>query len=114
MKESELYRQVMQGVDVQAAAAAFWANNPSSSSPQSIRQSVAQSLQVSRSRLPRQPRASSSITPSIHRPHVLAGDRLLVWSTPAGQEWQAELEKNFPDASLFRLFQVCRLALSLF
>jgi hypothetical protein len=102
MKETELYRQVMQGVDVQAAAAAFWADNP----PSSIRQSVAQSLQVSRTRIPRPPRPSSSFTPSIHRPHVLASDRLLVWSTPAGQDWQADLEKNFPDASIFCLFQV--------
>jgi len=102
MKETELYRQVMQGVDVQAAAAAFWADNP----PSSICQSVAQSLQVSHTRTPRPPRPSSSFTPSIHRPHVLTSDRLLVWSTPAGQDWQADLEKNFPDASIFRLFQV--------
>ncbi|KAG1731061.1 uncharacterized protein EDB91DRAFT_1206726, partial [Suillus paluster] len=106
MKESELYCQVMQGVNVHAAMAAFWANNPSSSVSSSVCQSVAQSLQVSRTRLPRPPRASSSITPSEHRLHVLASDRLLVWSTPAGQEWQAELEKNFPNASLFHLFQV--------
>ncbi|KAG0694084.1 hypothetical protein DFH29DRAFT_985347 [Suillus ampliporus] len=74
MKETDLYCQVMQGIDVQAAATAFWANNP----PSSIRESVAQSLQVSRTCLPRPPRASSSINPSEYRPHVLASDRLLV------------------------------------
>ncbi|KAG2348666.1 hypothetical protein BDR05DRAFT_972953 [Suillus weaverae] len=83
MKESELYCQVMQGVDVQAAAAAFWANNPSSAVSTSIRQSVAQSLQVSHSHLPRPLRASSSITPSEHQLHVLASDHLFIWSTPA-------------------------------
>jgi hypothetical protein len=110
MKESELYQQVMQGMDVQAAAAACWANNPPSSASPSICQSVAQSLQVSCTRIPCPPRASSSITPSELRPHVLASDQLLVWYTPADQEWQTELEKNFPDASLFHLFQVRHLA----
>ncbi|KAG1735978.1 hypothetical protein EDB19DRAFT_1580755, partial [Suillus lakei] len=54
----------------------------------------------------RAPRASSSITPSQHRPPVLASDRLLLWSTPAGQDWQSTLEDKYPNSSLFRLFQV--------
>jgi hypothetical protein len=69
-------------------------------------------LQVSRSRTPRFPRASSQITPSGHRPLVLASDRLLLWSTPSGQDWQAALEEKYPNSSLFRLFQVHHLAFS--
>jgi len=102
MNESELYRRIMQGVDVEAAAASFWASHP----PSTIRQSVSQSLQVSRTRTPRPPRASSIITPSQHRPHVLASDRLLLWSTPSGLDWQTELEQKYPNSSIFRLFQV--------
>lgn len=106
MKENELYRRVMQGVDIDAAAASFWAAHP----PSSVRSSVSQSLQVSRSRAPHAPRASSHITPSEHRPLVLASDRLLLWSTPSGQSWQADLESKYPNSSLFRLFQVRPLA----
>jgi hypothetical protein len=102
MNENELYRRIMQGVDVEAAAASFWASHP----PSTIRQSVSLSLQASRSRTPRPPRPSSSITPSQHRPHVLASDRLLLWSTPSGMDWQASLEQKYPNSSLFRLFQV--------
>lgn len=109
MKESELYRRVMQGVDADAAAASFWAAHP----PSTIRTSVSQSLQQSRPRTPRAPRPSSSIAPSEHRPSVLASDRLLLWSTPAGQDWQSVLEQKYPDSSLFRLFQVRLLASAL-
>ena len=89
-----MYREFMRGIDVQAAANAFWADAPSST-PTSLRVSVAHSLQTSRSRTPR-PRVGSHISPSLHRPPVLGSDRLLLWSTPAGLDWQADLEQNFP------------------
>ncbi|KAG2041577.1 hypothetical protein BDR03DRAFT_856189 [Suillus americanus] len=92
----------MQGVNVDTAAASFWAAHP----PSSVRTSVSQSLQQSRPRTPHTPHASSNITPSEHRPPVLASDHLLLWSTPAGQDWQSVLEQTYPDSFLFRLFQV--------
>lgn len=103
MQESELYREFMKGVNVQAASDEFWAGV--ASSPMALRDSVAQSLQASRPRTSRF-RPGSAITPSTHRPPVVASDRLLTWSTPAGLEWQTDLEHRFPDSSLFRLFQV--------
>ncbi|KAG0693463.1 hypothetical protein DFH29DRAFT_1039282 [Suillus ampliporus] len=74
MNENELYWHVMEGVDVEAAAASFWASHP----PSTIRHLVSQSLQQSRSRTPRLPCASSIIVASQHHPHVLASDRLLL------------------------------------
>lgn len=109
MSENDLYRRVMQGVDADAAAASFWASHP----PSTIRQAVSTSLQTSRPRTPRPPRLSSLINPSIHRPHVLASDRLLLWSTPSGMNWQSALEQKYPNSSLFRLFQVRFASLSL-
>ncbi|OJA08823.1 hypothetical protein AZE42_13079, partial [Rhizopogon vesiculosus] len=90
-------------VDIQAAVDEFWSNAPPA--PSDLRESVALSLQLFRSCTPR-PCTGSSITPSTLRPPVLASDRLLLWSTPGGQEWQTELEKKYPDSSLFKLFHV--------
>ncbi|KAG0702794.1 hypothetical protein DFH29DRAFT_982197 [Suillus ampliporus] len=81
MQENDLYREFMKGVDVQAATDEFWAGV--ASTPTALRKSVAQSLQVSRPRTPRF-RPGSSIIPSVHRPPVVASDRLLVCNYGAG------------------------------
>jgi hypothetical protein len=108
---NEPFHHLMQGVDLDAAAAAFWQTAPSI--PSDVREAVALSLQPSRSRTPR-PHIGSSIAPSALHPSVLASDRLLLWTTPGGQEWQVELEKKYPDSSLFKLFHVCLLAYSIY
>ncbi|KAG1804573.1 hypothetical protein EV424DRAFT_1474442 [Suillus variegatus] len=105
MNESDLYRRVMQGVDVDTTANAFWAAHP----PSSVRQSISLSLQQSRACVARTPCLSSSIASSQHRPIVLASDHLLLWTTPSGTDWQAALEQKYPDSSLFRLFQTERM-----
>jgi len=74
MQESELYREFMKGVNIQAASDTFWAGV--ASSPMALCDSVAQPLQVSH------PHTShfwpsSAITPSTHHPPVIASDRLL-------------------------------------
>lgn len=94
----------MDSVDIPSAAADFWSNIASYANPTCS--AVSASLQSSRPCLPCLPCSDSCINPSLHRPHVLASDRLLLWTTPAGQDWQRDLESRFPDSIIFKLFQV--------
>ncbi|KIO09047.1 hypothetical protein M404DRAFT_70662, partial [Pisolithus tinctorius Marx 270] len=40
------------------------------------------------------------------RPHVIASDCLICWSSPHGADFLSSLENLFPQQSIFRLFQV--------
>jgi hypothetical protein len=59
-----------------------------------------------RIRVPRKPKKDSQIIPSSHRPHVLASDRLLLWTTPHSDSFQKTLENQFPANTVLKLFQV--------
>ena len=71
-----------------------------------IHSSLASSIQrSSRPNAPRR-RADVVIQPSSFRPHVLASDRLIRWSSPHGLAHLASLESRFSHSVVFRLFQV--------
>ncbi|KAG2101582.1 uncharacterized protein F5147DRAFT_762653 [Suillus discolor] len=57
-----------------------------------------------RVRIPRKPRKDASITPSTHRPHILASDRVFLWTTPHGFDHQHELEQLFPESDILKMF----------
>lgn len=57
-------------------------------------------------RLPRKPRPNAVITPSAHRPRVLASDRVLLWTTPHGIDFQHELESLLPESVILKMFFV--------
>ncbi|KAF9460773.1 hypothetical protein BDZ94DRAFT_1145246, partial [Collybia nuda] len=59
-----------------------------------------------RLRIPRKPRKDAHITPSSHRPPVLASDCLLLWTTPHSKTFQTSLEAGLPDTAILKLFQV--------
>lgn len=59
-----------------------------------------------RTRIPRKPRKDASITPSAHRPHVLASERVFLWTTPHGFNSQHELEQLFPESDILKMFFV--------
>ncbi|KIK76033.1 hypothetical protein PAXRUDRAFT_171054 [Paxillus rubicundulus Ve08.2h10] len=100
MHDQEVIDRILDGIDVQAAAAAFYAN-----SAQRTHQLVASSLST-RPRIPRPPRQDARIKPSPLHPPVLASDHVLLWSTPTGTQFQRDLESQFSHSSVFKLFQV--------
>jgi hypothetical protein len=59
-----------------------------------------------RVRIPRPPRKTNTILPSIHRPHVLASERVLLWTTPHGLRFQNDLLQLFPDSTVLKIFLV--------
>ncbi|KIK93825.1 hypothetical protein PAXRUDRAFT_144174 [Paxillus rubicundulus Ve08.2h10] len=71
-----------------------------------MRSAVATSLQPPCPHIPRIPKLSSCIKPSSHRPSILTSNCLLLWTTPAGLEWQKGLKSKLLDSSVFKLFQV--------
>ncbi|KIK78180.1 hypothetical protein PAXRUDRAFT_164679 [Paxillus rubicundulus Ve08.2h10] len=93
----------MQGVDIAATATSSWScvgeNNTTCSA-------VAASLQSPCPCIPRVPKPSSRIESSSHHPRLLTSDHLLLWTTPAGLQWQKELKAKLPDFLIFKLFQV--------
>lgn len=101
MSPSESLADHLRGVDVAAQAAAFYRNAP----PLDVRQ-VASLPADGRIRVPRKPRKDSSITPSSHRPHALASDRVLRWTTPHSLTFQASLEAELPEPAILKLFKV--------
>ncbi|KAG2756260.1 hypothetical protein P692DRAFT_20715949 [Suillus brevipes Sb2] len=68
--------------------------------------SLATSRPNERVRLPRKPRSNAIITPSAHRPPVLASDRVLLWTTPHGTDFQHELETLLPESIILKMFFV--------
>ncbi|KIK76570.1 hypothetical protein PAXRUDRAFT_18099 [Paxillus rubicundulus Ve08.2h10] len=94
----------MEGIDIEAAAATFWANAPPINDP--VRAAVLSSLQLNCVCTPHTPQPNAVITPSILCPPVLTSDQLLLWTTQAGQFWQDELELKLPNSIIFKLFQV--------
>lgn len=46
------------------------------------------------------------ITPSTHCPPVLASDRVLLWTTPHGIDFQHELESLLPKSTILKMFFV--------
>ncbi|OJA14702.1 hypothetical protein AZE42_13052, partial [Rhizopogon vesiculosus] len=59
-----------------------------------------------RVRLPRHPRKDAVITPSSYHPHVLASERVLLWTTPHGLNFQHDLEQLFPKSIVLKMFFV--------
>ncbi|KAG1718865.1 hypothetical protein EDD22DRAFT_941011 [Suillus occidentalis] len=59
-----------------------------------------------RARVPRKPRPNAIITPSAYRPPVLASDRVLLWTTPHGIDFQHELESLLPESTILKMFFV--------
>ncbi|GBE86646.1 hypothetical protein SCP_0905260 [Sparassis crispa] len=57
-------------------------------------------------RKPRQPRSGNQITPSLFRPHVLARDRLALWSTPHAVRFRSALATKLSYAATIQLFDV--------
>lgn len=91
----------LQGVDVEAQAAAFYANAP----PLNICRAA--SLPIHNClRIPRKPRKDAHITPSTHRPPVLASAHLLLWTTPHSETFQTSLEAGLPETAILKLFKV--------
>src|ERR1700722_4153373 len=62
-------------------------------------------------RQPRRPRRGNRIIPSIHRPHVLASERLLQWSTPQAAEFKRFLATTYLGLDPTRSFEVMALSL---
>ncbi|KAF8063614.1 hypothetical protein FPV67DRAFT_1507341 [Lyophyllum atratum] len=100
MPPSELERY-LQGVDVPAQAAAFYAN----SSLLDVRRAASLPTD-NRVRVPRKPRKDAHIAPSSLRPHVLASERVIHWTTPHSVKSQAALEAELPVPAIVKLFQV--------
>ncbi|KAG1761605.1 hypothetical protein EDD22DRAFT_953872 [Suillus occidentalis] len=55
---------------------------------------------------PCKPRKDTSITPSVHHPHVLASEHVLLWTTPHSFNFQHELEQLFPELDILKMFFV--------
>ncbi|KIK95450.1 hypothetical protein PAXRUDRAFT_140624 [Paxillus rubicundulus Ve08.2h10] len=100
MHDQEVIDRILNGVDVQAAAAAFYAN-----SAQRTHQLVASSLSTC-PHIPCPPRQDARIELSPLHPPVLTSDCVLLWSTPTGIQFQRDLESQFSHSSVFKLFQV--------
>jgi hypothetical protein len=100
MSQSDRLTVFLNGVDVSAQAAAFYANAP----PLDLRQ-VASLPADGRIRLPRT-RKDARIASSSHRPNVLASERVLRWTTPHSEKFQTALEAELPSSSILKLFQV--------
>jgi hypothetical protein len=99
------FNQLMAGMDIMMVAAEFWSNMATHHDP--THSTALASLQITCSHTPQNPKQSSQISPSTHYSLILVSDRLLLWTTPASQEWQKDLEASFPDSVIFNLFQVC-------
>jgi hypothetical protein len=92
--------EILKDVDVVAESAAFYdrARND-------LRRTA--SLPTDgRVRLPRKPKKHSQIVSSSLHPHVLASDRLLLWTTPHSHSFQKSLETQLPANAVLKLFQV--------
>jgi hypothetical protein len=60
---------------------------------------------------PRKPRKENQITPSNLRPHVLASERILKWSTPQSTTFKKSLAFTYPRLDPTRSFEVMFLSL---
>jgi hypothetical protein len=100
MSQPNRLTEFLNGVNVSAQAAAFYANAPSPD----IRQ-LASLPPDGRIRIPRT-RKDAHILPSHHRPNVLASERVLRWTTPHSDVFQTSLETVLSSSSTLKLFQV--------
>ena len=64
-----------------------------------------------RIRKPRKPRKGDTIVPSIYRPHVLASNRLLEWTSPHTQTFRDTMLQALPESHLTHLFEVMAFSL---
>jgi len=92
---------LLQGVDVWAAAASFHSHLNTLS-----RTCIASSIRPPLVKPPHHPCLDSIIHPSTLHPHVIASDHLICWSSPHGVDYLASLKDCFPCPMVFRLFQV--------
>jgi hypothetical protein len=100
MPSSNSLAEILKDVDVEAETAAFY-----DQARNDLRRTA--SLPTDgRVRIPRKPKKDSRIAPSALRPHVLASDRLLLWTTPHSHSFQKTLEAQFPSSAVLKLFQV--------
>lgn len=102
MSESDYpaLNSLLEGVDVQREADQFFT---SISSDVRLMASLPVNGRVSR---PRKPKPSNTILPSSNRPLVLARDRVLLWTTPHGDDFMEEIQRELPHSAVLKLFQV--------
>ncbi|KAF8166248.1 DNA breaking-rejoining enzyme [Pholiota molesta] len=88
------------GVDVAAEAARLSsrvASNSQAGAPQAL---------VRRIKKPRRPKEGNSYSPSFFRPHVLASERLIAWTTPITTPFRRSLSSILPAADALALLHV--------
>ncbi len=66
------------------------------------------SPRTSRQRRPRKPKAGNELAPSLFRPHVLATERLMQWSTQAGVEHRTRMSSTLPPGAVKAMLELAR------
>jgi hypothetical protein len=99
MSDQNFLSNILKDVNLESESAAFYARADGD-----IRR-TASLPSDGRICIPRKPKKDSHIVPSSLRPHVLASDRLLMWTTPHSQNFQQSLEAEIPAVLLLKLFQ---------
>lgn len=100
MPRTTALSKALAGVDVDAGAARFHARFSKGVKPSLPPTSVI------RKKRPRKPQPKNSISPSIFRPHVLAADRLAMWSTPVTLSFHACLTAALPPSDARAMLEV--------
>jgi len=62
--------------------------------------------------IPRKPQKGNEIAPSIYRPHIVTGERLLKWTSPHTQIFWENMSKALPESHLTHLFEVMAFSLN--
>ncbi|KAF8183698.1 DNA breaking-rejoining enzyme [Pholiota molesta] len=99
MSDDSLSR-ALAGVDVAAEAARLFARlgaNSQTSEPQAL---------VRRIKKPRKPKPGNSYSPSSYRPHVVASDRLIAWTTPISSSFRQTISSILPPSDALALLHV--------
>ncbi|PPR03772.1 hypothetical protein CVT26_005787 [Gymnopilus dilepis] len=99
MSDTPLAR-ALAGVDVAAEAGRLRSRLGSES------RALEPQVSARRIKKPRRPRPGNSYTPSALRPHVLASDRLIAWTTPCTLSFRQSLNSLLPSADAYALLQV--------
>ncbi|GBE80134.1 hypothetical protein SCP_0213370 [Sparassis crispa] len=101
MNDSSPIAHLLQDVDIDAEAAAFFSQVNSD-----VRHVATLPPSGGHVRIPRRPSSLNCIAPSSHRPLVLASDRVLLWTTPHSHSFQRSLDSLLPSTAVLKLFQV--------
>lgn len=100
MSQSDQLSLFLEGVNIQAQAAAFYSNAPS------LDPLHATVLPPDGHTYIPQTRKDVHITPFSHHPNVLASEWLLCWTTLHSHVFQALLDSELPSTSVLKLFKV--------